>query len=141
MAKFDKDFFIGNEVLFMGYSSKNQEFCRRIYKAFSDNGIKVYPVNSKENASYDIKVYKNIGELPNVPKTAYVLLSRGNAQKVIKELSDKGIKRILFQNKNVADQSVLDECGKLGIETIVACPMMKFGKGLHKVHAFFAGVR
>lgn len=141
MRKISRDFFTGNEVLFIGYSSRNNRFCKEIFNAFANSGIKVYPVNSKANASFDTKVYRSLTEIPKVPKCAYVLLNRDNAGKAVKELAEHGVKKILFQNSKAVDTDMLNECGKMGIETAVGCPMMVFGSGLHKIHAFFAGVR
>ncbi len=142
MSILNKDFFDGNEVLFVGYSGgKNQPFCKMIYEAFTKNGIKVYPTNTKTEGNYDVKVYRSLSDLPKIPKTAFVLVNKENARKELKELYENGIKRILFQSKRNIDDSILDECSKMGIETIVACPMMKFGTGFHRIHAFFAGVR
>lgn len=142
MAVLNKEFFDGNEVLFVGYSGgKNQSFCKMIHDAFARNGIKVYPMNNKAEGNYDLKVYKNISELPKVPKTAYVLLNKENARKELKELFENGIKRILFHSKSNIDDSILAECAKMGVETSVACPMMKFGSGIHRIHGFFTGVR
>ncbi len=138
----NKEFYNGNEVLFVGYSGgKNQPFSKMIYQAFTNNGIKVYPINPRSEGSYDVEVYRSIDQLPKVPTTAYVLLKKENARKVIKELADNGIKKIQFQNKRNVDEAILEDCSKLGIETVVACPMMRFGTGLHRVHGFFAGVR
>lgn len=141
MAKLSKDFFDGNEVLFVGYSSRNPAFSRQVYQTFMRNGIKVYPLNNKPNGSYDVKVYKSISELPKTPRSAYVLLNKNNSKNAIKHLAESGIKRILFQNKKIADSGILDECKKLGIEAAVAGPMMILGSGFHKIHGFFAGVR
>ncbi|MCX7709140.1 MAG: CoA-binding protein, partial [Clostridia bacterium] len=141
MSILNKDFFEGNEVIFVGYSGKNQGFCGNVHKAFINNGIKVYAVNNKEGGTYDIKVYKHLEELPKIPKTAYVLQNKENSQKAVKELAEKGVRKILFQSSRNVDASTLEECKKMGIETIVACPMMKFGSGIHKLHGFFAGVR
>lgn len=141
MAKLSKDFFTDNEVLFMGYSRKQKgNFSKMIYKTFVNNGIKVYPMNPKADGSFDIKVYSSFRELPTVPKCAYVLLSRNNAKDVVKSLAENGVKRIMFQNSKVADSDILNECKKLGIEAVVACPNMILGSGLHKLHGFFAGV-
>ena len=142
MTKLGKEFFENDEVLFVGYSGgKNQPFSKMIYQAFTDNGIKVYPINSKTDGNYDIKVYNSLEDLPKVPSTAFVLLKRENTRKAVNELAGIGIKRIQFQNNRNVDASILEDCSKLGIETVVACPMMKFGSGFHKLHAFFAGVR
>ena len=141
MDNFSKDFYEGNEVLFVGYSGKNQGFSKMIYQAFTDNGIKVYPMNSKDGATYDVKVYKNFEELPQKPKTAFLLLNKENTRKVIQGLADNGIKKIQFQTKGNVDNAILEQCKNLGIKTIVACPMARFGKGLHRFHGYLAGVR
>lgn len=141
MEKLSKDFFSDGEVLFVGYSSRNNAFSKDVYQALTRGGIKVYPLNHRENAIFDIKVYKDLDELSAIPKCAYVLLNKDNAPKAVKQLADKGVKRILFQSKRNVEPGLLDECSKMGIETAVGCPMMIYGKGLHKIHAFFAGVR
>jgi len=141
MGKLSRDFFTGNEVLFVGYSSRNAAFSKQVYQAFMRGGIKVYPLNNKAGGSYDVKVYRCISELPKIPECAYVLLNTENARNAVRELAGSGVKRILFQNKKSVDEGILNECKKAGIETVVACPMMVLGSGLHKLHAFFAGVR
>lgn len=141
MVKLYKGFFKDKDILFVGYSSRNSGYSKILYKAFTDNGIKVYPYNTKDNAQYDVKVYKKLSELPVMPQSAYVLLNQGNTAKAVKELIGKGVKRILFYNKKTVDQATLNECEKAGIETAYGCPMMIFGSGMHKIHALFAGVK
>lgn len=141
MINLKNDFFTEKEILFMGYSSRVPQLSSMIYKAFTDAGMKVYPVNPKSSEKYDVKVYKDISELPKVPSIAYILLNNENAKAAVKQLKGSSVKKILFHRGKTADQSLLDECKEAGIETAVACPMMVFGSGLHKLHAFFAGVR
>lgn len=138
MAKLSKNFFKDKEILFVGYSSRNNAYSKEIYQAFVNNQFKVYPYNKKENATYDLKVYRTLEELPVMPKTAFVLLNKDNAAKGAKELIDKGVQRILFRS---ADTQTLAECAKAGVEATVGCPLMLYGTGFHKVHAFFAGVK
>lgn len=140
MVKLNRNFFTDKDVLFVGYSSRNAAYSKEIFKAFTDNRMKVYPYNTKENATYDTKVYKSLEELPVVPKTAFILLSKDNTTKAVKELLPKGVKKILFRSKNI-DPAVLAECDKAGVETAIGCPMMLYGTGMHKLHAFFAGVK
>lgn len=141
MPKLNQDFFINKEVLFVGYSSRNNKYSKAIYEAFSNNGIKVYPFNSKDNTKSDVKVYNSLDNLPTIPKCAYVLMNKNNTNKIVKQLADNGIKKILFHSSRTVEPATLDECNKMGIETAVACPMMIFGSGIHKIHGIFAGVR
>lgn len=141
MEKINKNFFKGNEILFVGYSSKNKAFCNSILNAFVKNGFKVYPMNTRTKDGFNVKVYQSFQELPKVPDTAYVLLNSSNAMNAIKPLKENGIKRILFQREKAVSQEVLNQCKELGIETAAGCPMMLFGSGLHRIHGLFAGVK
>lgn len=144
MIKLNKEFFQDNEVLFVGYSgesSKNSAFSKQIYQTFQQNGIKVYPFNNKENGSYDIKIYHSLSKLPKIPKCAYLQINKDNAAKFIEQLSASGVKRILFQSRKNVDPQTLEKCKMLGMEAVIACPMMIFGTGIHRLHGFFSGVK
>lgn len=141
MKKLCKDFFDSKELLFIGYSHRNEKFCKQVFQALVNSGIKVYPMNNKSSSGFDVKVYKDFSELPKVPKCAYLLINKENTRKIINQLKEHGVERVLFQNNKVFDSAILEECSAKGIETAVACPMMLFGSGFHKIHAFFAGIR
>jgi acyl-CoA synthetase (NDP forming) len=141
MVKLNKSFFNEKDVLFVGYSSRNSAYSKEIFKSFTNNQMKVYPLNTKADASYDVKVYKSLEELPVVPKNAFVLLNKENAAKAVPALIKKGVKKILFRSLQMVDQATLAECEKAGVETAYGCPMMIYGTGFHKIHAFFAGVK
>ncbi|NLD99075.1 MAG: CoA-binding protein [Fibrobacter sp.] len=141
MPKVSRNFFQGKEILFLGYSGKNESFCKMILEAMSNNGFKVYPVNNNQSRKFDNKVYNNISELPSIPENVYIMMNIDNTVKAIADLKNKGVKRILFQNKKVVNESLLEQCRQMGIDTAIACPMMMFGKGLHRFHGFLAGVR
>ena len=139
--KINKSFFTGDEVLFIGYSAKNKSFSNMIMNAFTSNGINVYPMNNKPSSIYDTQVYHSLDQLPKVPEVAYVLLNKNNSNKIINQLADSGVKKIIFQNKKCLDNAVLEACRKRKLEAVVACPMMILGSGIHKLHGYIAGVR
>jgi predicted CoA-binding protein len=141
MRNLKNEFFSEKEVLFMGYSSRSPQFSSLIYKAFTDAGIKVFPVNPKTSSKYDVKVYQDLSELPKVPSVAYILMNNKNAKAAVQQLKSYGIKKIMFHRGKTADRSLLDECKEAGIETAVACPLMLYGSGIHKLHAWLAGVK
>jgi len=141
MNKLTKDFFNDSEVLFVGYSSRNGAYSKGVYQAFTNNNLKVYPYNTKESASYDIKVYKSLAALPSMPKNAFILLNKENTAKAVKQLIEKGIQKILFYSAKNVSQETLEECKKAGVETAAGCPMMIYGTGFHKFHGLLAGVK
>ncbi len=141
MGCLTRDFFADNEVLFVGYSSRNAGFSRKVGDAFRAAGLRVYPLNPKGSADPPVKVYRDLDELPALPTAAYVLLGGGKARGLAGRLAARGVRRILFQRGRTADAAVLEECRSLGIETAVGCPLMLFGGGVHRLHGWLAGVR
>ena len=144
MAKLSKDFFIGSEVLIMGYPLKADPSMPMILQAFRNNGVQVFAQNSEAKSDADIadiKVYAGLDELPHIPKTAYIYLDKNDIDPWIDPLAAAGVNRILFHSKRDVDPGQLDACRKAGLETAVACPLMIFGKGIHWFHAKLAGVR
>lgn len=141
MTKLSKEFFADNEVLFVGYSSRNERFCSDVMQAMMNAGIKVIPFNKKAGGSGQVRVFNSFESLPKVPRCALVLLNSRNARTAVKELSAHGVQKVLFQSKRTATPEVLDECAGLGLEAAVGCPMMLFGSGFHRFHGFLAGVK
>jgi hypothetical protein len=141
MQNLGKDFFIGNEVLIVGYPLKPDPDMQMIMKAFLDNNIRVTAMNEDARDDAGIKLFRNFGELPGVPKTAYIYLDKKDIGPYIGQLADADVKRVLFHSKRDVDPDQLESCKKAGLEIGVACPMMLLGKGLHRFHAWLAGVR
>jgi len=133
-----RSFFASREVVFVGYSRREKAFSEAVKTAFEKAGAKVYPVNPQGGEG---GVFRSIDEVPARPELAYVLTSKANAAGALQALAAKGVKRVAFQSKRSADETVLARCAELGMEAVVACPMMALGGGLHRFHGFLAGVR
>jgi predicted CoA-binding protein len=138
--RISRSFFFASEVLFVGYSTKHEAFCKSVADAFARSGAKVYPVNPN-GGSGGVAVYKSFDEVPAKPAFAYVLTNKERSAAVVEELAARGVRRVLFNSKMSVDEPTLERCAELGMEAAVACPMMALGGGLHKFHGFLAGVR
>ena len=139
--KLSKDFFLNNEVLVLGYPLKDDPAMKVVLKAYLDNGIRVLAMNAQATGDADVKLYKSFGELPHIPKTAYIFLEKEEIDDWIQPMADHGVQRVLFHSKKDVDAAQLVDCQKAGLETAVACPLMLLGGGIHRLHAFLAGVR
>jgi predicted CoA-binding protein len=135
--KFSSAFFGGGPISFLGYSSRDEAYSAEILKAMSAKGLTVYPVNPRQGASFQSKVYASLSELPAKSEDAILLLSNEKADAALDELAAKGYKRVLLRHKGTA----VAKAEKLGLEVAVGCPLMAYGKGLHRFHGFLAGVR
>lgn len=138
--KIPRSYFETNEVLFVGYSKKTESFCKMVADAFEKRGAKVYPVNP-DPSRFDLTVYPDIASVPGTPSFAYVLTASRHNVDVVKALVQRGIKKVAFQSKMSADATTLEHCARLGLEAVVACPMMALGGGFHRFHGWLAGVR
>lgn len=138
--KLDKGFFLADEILFIGYSRTHEGFSRRVYDAFRQSGAEVYAVNPHGGPD-GVPVFRSLDEVPAKPRFAYVLTGKGATAGIVDQLAARGVRRILFNSKMSVDQATLERCATLGLETAVACPLMAFGGGFHKLHGFFAGVK
>lgn len=141
MVKLYKGFFTDKDVLFVGYSSRNIGYSKEVFKAFSNNKITVYPFNIKSNPLSVNKVYHDFEELPVIPKSAFILLSKENTTKAVKDLISRGVTKMLFYRQGNVEPEALAECEKAGVETAYGCPVMINGEGFHKFHAWIAGVK
>ncbi|MCL1917639.1 MAG: CoA-binding protein [Peptococcaceae bacterium] len=140
MEKINKDFF-GGEVLICGCSKQDNLYYKNLHKAFSDNGVKVFPMPTTPESALGFETFNSFDELPKVPNSAYVLSHKCNTPVLIEHLNKLGVKKVVFFGKACADKSVLDSCEEKGIQVRMGCPMMLFGGGIHRLHAFLAGVK
>ncbi len=140
MKKIDRNFITDNQILFLGVAKKYKSFCNMAYKGFVRNNINVFPVQI-DDAGCDFETYKSINEIKSFPKTAYTIMDTPDNKKIIKKLKSGGVKKILFHSKNIIDDELLKMCDDLGLEVAVSCPLMLYGKGFHRLHGFFSGVK
>lgn len=63
-----------------------------------DNGFKgkIFPIHPNKDTVLDIKAYKNISEVPEVPDLAIIVIGATNALQVMEELGQKGVKRAIM---------------------------------------------
>ena len=135
--KFSSGFFGKGPISFLGYSSREEAYSAEILKAMTGKGLTVYPVNPKQGASFSTKVYASLDELPAKSEDAILLMSNAKAESALSELAGKGYKRVLLRQKG----SAVAKAESLGMEASVGCPLMAYGKGLHRFHGFLAGVK
>ena len=140
MDKLNKQFFNG-EVLICGCSDKDNFYYKRLYKAFTNNDVKVYPMPTTPDSELGFDTYKNFDDLPKVPNSAYVLSHKSNTPALVEQLESLGVKRIVFYGKVCVDDSILKSCENKGIQTRMGCPMMLFGSGPCWLHSVIAGVK
>lgn len=136
-----KDLFKDGKVIFAGFSKRNEAYSMSIYDALSGAGLEVYPYNPRKNEEFSVKVYDSLDKIPGKPNAAIVAVKAEHAMNLVDSLHGKGVKNILFVSRTATSPDVLKKCGTLGLTVAVACPLMLYGKGLHRFHGWLSGIK
>ncbi len=138
MDKLSKSF-LGNEIVVYGCTKADNLYYKRLYRAFSANGIKVYGLPTQPESELDFEVYPSLDAMPHVPSCAFVLCPRADTVKAVGALNKCGVKRFLFYSRKYVSDEALEICEKNGIEVRLGCPLMLYASGPCLLHAAAAG--
>ncbi len=132
-------FFQAREVALIGYSRRHAAFCSEIKTRLEALGSTVYPVNPNPG-EFGVPVYGGVAAIPSSPELAVVLTNKSRNAELLPALAAKGVRRVAFGSSVSADAGTLALCAGLGMEGVVACPLMALGGGFHRFHGWLAGV-
>ena len=93
MTEFNK-FFEPRSIAFLGASSDTRKWGFRILHHIITGGYKgkLYPVNPKGDPIGDLKVYKNVSDIPDVPDLAVIVVPTTGVLQAIKDCGQRGVK-------------------------------------------------
>jgi predicted CoA-binding protein len=131
-------FIEGKEIAIAGASPKKGNWGLTLMKELKSKGYKVYPVNPKFAEIEDFQCYESVKELPVTVENLILAVNPQRAIEIIGHCSESGIKRV-WLNQGIGDGAYSDSAVQLLKEKKMEyvygfCPMMFFGKGLHKFH-------
>lgn len=141
IRKFSKDFFSPGPLAFVGYSSKSPAYSAEIKETLERAGFTVHPVNKNPSSMLELPLHRCLDVLPPETRQALVLLAGDRALAAVEDLGKLGYRKVLFRSRGLAGKAALERAAALGMEVAVGCPLMVYGKGLHRFHGFLAGVR
>lgn len=126
------------EIAVAGASPKKGNWGQALVKELRKKGYDVFPVNPKYEQIEGIKCYPSVTELPGNVENLILAVNPERAMEIIEQSSGTGIKRI-WLNQGIGDGAYsavgLELLKKKKMEFVYGfCPMMFFGKGMHKFH-------
>ncbi len=139
MEKIDKGFW-GNEIVICGCTKADNAYYKRLYKHFTANQVQVYALPTHPESELGFETYPDLSALPHIPECAFVLCEKEGIPSLARELIEAGVRRILFYSKTYAEDAVIAECQKAGVEVRVGCPLMLYASGPCYLHAAVGGV-
>ncbi len=132
--------YLGNEILICGVTRADNMYYRRLNKAFTKAGIKVYGLPTNPESKLDFETYPDLDALDHMPECAFVLCDKKDEPKLVKDLAAGGVRRLLFYSPSYVSDELQDYCGKKGIEVRAGCPLMLYNGGPCYLHAALGGV-
>ncbi len=131
-------FLEAKEIAVAGASAKKSNWGLALMKELKKRGYNVYAVNPKYAEIEDFKCYDSVKDLPDSVENVILAVNPQRAVEIIGQMEDSKIRRV-WLNQGVGDGAFSTEGVELlkekKIEYVYGfCPMMFFGKGLHKFH-------
>lgn len=129
------------EIAIAGVSPKKGNWGQVLLKELKKNNYTVYPINPTHDEVEGVKCLKTVADLPKTVENLILAVNPERAREIINQCENTGIKRV-WLNQGVGDGAYSAEAVDLlknkKMEYVYGfCPMMFFGKGLHKMHYWF----
>ena len=125
-------------IAVIGVSEQKMKFGASACRELKKLGYEVYPLHPSLKTFDGAPCYAALSDLPTTPDCAFVSIRPEHATNSVKQIADRGIKKVWFQQgKNFSEAVTLAD--QLGLQNVHGrCIMMYAGpvKGIHKVHRF-----
>ncbi|OGN91590.1 MAG: hypothetical protein A2Z70_04525 [Chloroflexi bacterium RBG_13_48_17] len=92
-------------IAFLGATNNPFKWGFRIFANIVNGGFqgRLYPINPTKQEILGIKVYKSVGELPEIPDLAVIVIPPPGVPAVLRECADKGIKAVVIITAGFAE--------------------------------------
>ncbi|MEX0985960.1 MAG: CoA-binding protein [Bacteroidales bacterium] len=141
MKKTIDAFLEGKEIAIAGVSTNQGNWGLMLTKELKKKGYRVYPVNPRYDEIEGFKCYQTVKELPETAENLILAVNPERAQEIIGQCPGTSVKRVwMHQGVGIGAYSKagLALLKENNLEFVFGfCPMMFFGKGMHKIHFWF----
>jgi acyl-CoA synthetase (NDP forming) len=92
-------------IAFLGATNNPMKWGFRIFANIVFGGFqgRLYPINPTKEEILGIKVYRSVGEVPEIPDLAVIVIPPPGVPKVLQECADKGIKAVVVITAGFAE--------------------------------------
>lgn len=129
--------FLGSDsfVLF-GVSTRKDKMGNSIFKELTKNGYKLFPIHKEMETVENQKCYRNLNELPAKVNAAIVCTKPENADVILDELKNQGIKSVWLQQGS-ANPIIIQKANENFDNVISGKCILMFANqtGIHKFHS------
>jgi predicted CoA-binding protein len=133
-----QEFLNDKKVAIVGASNKKDNFGRSIMTELSKAGYEVFPVNPRCEEVEGVACVPSVRDLPEQVKGVILAIPSTLTEEVVSECAGTPIKRVWMikgMGRGAYSEKAHELCKAHNIEVVYGfCPMMFFGKGMHKFH-------
>jgi acyl-CoA synthetase (NDP forming) len=100
-----------SSIAFLGATSNPMKWGFRIFANIVNGGFqgRLYPINPTKQEILGRKVYKTVGEIPEIPDLAVIVIPPPGVPAVLRECADKGIKAVVVITAGFAEVDIEGE--------------------------------
>jgi predicted CoA-binding protein len=138
MKKTIQSFLEDDKVAIAGASNKKDNFGLFIMKELVKTGYRVYPVNPGCQEIDGVPCLPSVKELPGEVQGLILAVPPALTEEIVRECVGTPVRRVWMikgVGKGAYSEKAHELCRQNNIEVVYGfCPMMFFGKGMHRVH-------
>ncbi|MDA3821400.1 MAG: CoA-binding protein [Bacteroidales bacterium] len=129
------------EIAISGVSPKKGNWGQTLMKELTKNNYTVFPINPNHDEVEGVPCLNTVTYLPESVENLILAVNPERAREIISQCDNTGLKRV-WLNQGVGDGAYSAQAVELlrekKLEYVYGfCPMMFFGKGIHKMHYWF----
>lgn len=140
--KIVEEFLIQKKIAVVGVSRTKTKFGNAIYKELKQKGYEVFPVNPNLQTFEGDVCYPDLLSIPDRTDAVVINVHSVQAEKVIREANQAGIKKVWLQQGSQSDSAV-KYCEENGIDCISNECILMFAQPsafIHRAHKWIWGV-
>lgn len=140
--KIVEEFLIQKKIAVVGVSRTKTKFGNAIYKELKQKGYEVFPVNPNLQTFEGDVCYPDLLSIPDRTDAVVINVPPMQAEKVIREANQAGIKKVWLQQGSQSDSAV-KYCEENGIDCISNECILMFAQPsafIHRAHKWIWGV-
>jgi predicted CoA-binding protein len=138
MKKIIEDFLNSKSIAIVGASTNKDNFGLSLLKELSKIGYRVHPVNPGYDEIEGLPCVDSVKELPEDVEGVILAVPPTLTEEIVMECVETPVKRVWMVKgvgKGAYSEAAHQVCSEHNIDVVYGfCPMMFFGKGLHKFH-------
>jgi uncharacterized protein len=115
-------------VVVLGASNKEERYSNMAVALLKEHGHRVFPIHPLLKEILDLKVFKNLQDLPENPDTISIYLNAKVLEGQIENIINVKPKRVIF-NPGTEFPSGMERLKAEGIDVVVGCTLVMLKTG------------